>query len=58
MSYEVAKSIVEEMRVSAERRSWWRRTEKDEAAPLPSWNTGMIDLETDSCEDKQEMVGA
>jgi hypothetical protein len=58
MSYEVAKGIVEEMRVTAERRGWWRRIEKEEATPLPSWNTGMIELVAESCEDKQEMVGA
>lgn len=58
MSYEVAKGIVEEMRLTAERRRWWRRNEKEEATPLPSWDTGVIELVVDGCEDKQEMVGA
>jgi hypothetical protein len=58
MSYEVAKGIVEEMRLTAERRRWWSRTEKEIAAPLRSWDIGVIELVAESCEDEQEMVGA
>ncbi len=58
MSYEVAKGIVEEMRSTAERRSWWRRAAKEEATSLPSWDAGVIELVAEGCEENQEMVGA
>jgi hypothetical protein len=42
MSYEVAKGIVEDMRSAAERRRWWRRAEKEEVRPLPSWDAEVM----------------
>ncbi len=58
LSYEVAKGIVEETRVVAERRAWWRRSVKEVEPALPSWDTGVVQLLASECEGEQEMVDA
>ncbi|MEX1126584.1 MAG: hypothetical protein WD895_02170 [Acidimicrobiia bacterium] len=58
MSYEVARGIVEERRAISERRSRWRRVEREEAPPLPSWDAEVIQLLARDNEGEQEKVGA
>jgi hypothetical protein len=53
----MAKGIVEEAVVAAERRNRWRRAAKEVASSLPSWDAGMIQLMTTD-QGEHEMVDA
>jgi hypothetical protein len=58
ISYEVAKGIVEEMRVVSERRYRWRRTENEVVPSPPSWDDGVTDLLARDSAGEQEKVDA
>jgi len=57
ISYEMAKGIVEETLVAAERRNRWRRAEKEIPSSPPTWDAGMIQLMTTD-QGEHEMVDA
>ena len=58
LSYEMAKGIVDEMRVVSEQRSRWRRAQEDVAAPALSWDGAVIELMATDAAGDQERVGA
>ena len=58
LSYEVAKDIVEEMRVMSERKLRWRRSQNEASPPAPSWDAAAIRLLAGDIEAQQEKVDA